>query len=46
MKYVVEMGPGVMIYLPYFIQIDSGIEKLIRGMYIYRYTESKVISYA
>jgi hypothetical protein len=33
MKYAVEMGPGAMIYIPSFIKIGSGIEKLIRGRY-------------
>jgi hypothetical protein len=31
MKYAVEMGSGVMIYIPSFIKIGSGIHKLIRG---------------
>jgi hypothetical protein len=31
MKYTVEMGSGVMIYIPSFIKIGSGIQKLIRG---------------
>jgi hypothetical protein len=39
MKYSVEMSSGVMIYIPSFIKIGSGIEKLIGG-----YTDSKVIS--
>jgi hypothetical protein len=29
MKYGVEMGSGVMVYIPSFINIGSGIEKLI-----------------
>jgi hypothetical protein len=29
MKYAVEMGSGAMIYIPSFINIDSGIQKLI-----------------
>jgi hypothetical protein len=29
MKYDVEMGPGAMIYIPSFIKIGSGIQKLI-----------------
>jgi hypothetical protein len=33
MKYAVEMGLGAMIYLPSFIKIGSGIQKLIRGIY-------------
>jgi hypothetical protein len=31
MKYAVEMGSGVMIYIPSFINIGSSNEKLIRG---------------
>jgi hypothetical protein len=41
MKYVVEMGSGAMIYIPSFIQIGSGIQKLIVG--IHRHTDSMVI---
>jgi hypothetical protein len=29
MKYPVEMGSGVMIYIPSFIKIGSGVQKLI-----------------
>jgi hypothetical protein len=31
MKYAVEMGSGAAIYIPIFIKIGSGIQKLIRG---------------
>jgi hypothetical protein len=31
MKYAVEMGSGAMIYIPSFIKIGSGIQKLKRG---------------
>jgi hypothetical protein len=31
MKYAIEMGSGAMIYIPSFIQIGSGIQKLIGG---------------
>jgi hypothetical protein len=31
MKYAVEMGPVVMVYIPSFVKIGSGIQKLIRG---------------
>jgi hypothetical protein len=31
MKYADEMGSGTMIYIPSFIKIGSGIQKLIRG---------------
>jgi hypothetical protein len=34
MKYAVEMGSGVMIYIPSFIKIgSSGIQKLIRTVH-------------
>jgi hypothetical protein len=42
MKYAVEMGSGTMIYIPSFIKIGSGIQKLIRG--IHRYRDSMMIS--
>jgi hypothetical protein len=42
MKYAIEMGSGVMIYMPSFINIGSGIQKLIRG--IHRHTDRMVIS--
>jgi hypothetical protein len=31
MKYAVEMGSGAMIYIPSFIKIGSGIQKLSGG---------------
>jgi hypothetical protein len=31
MKYTMEMGSGAVIYIPSFIKIGSGIQKLIRG---------------
>jgi hypothetical protein len=31
MKYAVEMGSGAMIYIPSFIKIGSGIQKLTAG---------------
>jgi hypothetical protein len=31
MKYAIEMGSGAMIYVPSFIKIGSGIQKLIGG---------------
>jgi hypothetical protein len=41
MMYAVEMGSGAMIYIPSFMKIGSGIQKLMwRG----GYTDSKVIS--
>jgi hypothetical protein len=30
-KYAIEMGSGVMIYIPSFIKIGSGIRKLMGG---------------
>jgi hypothetical protein len=42
MKYSVGMGLDVMIYIPSFIKIGSGIQKLICR--IHRLTDSKVIS--
>jgi hypothetical protein len=41
MKYAVEMGSGVMIYIPSFVQTGSGIQKFIRG--IHRHTDSMEI---
>jgi hypothetical protein len=38
MNYVVELGSDVMIYIPSLINIDSGIQKLIRGGEIDRHT--------
>jgi hypothetical protein len=37
MKYAVEMGPVAMIYIPSFIHIGSGIQKLM-GRGIRRHT--------
>jgi hypothetical protein len=31
MKYAVEMGSGAMTYIPSFMKIGSGIQKLIGG---------------
>jgi hypothetical protein len=42
MKYTVEMGSGVMIYIPSLIKIGSGILKLIRG--IHRHTDGMEIA--
>jgi hypothetical protein len=42
MKYAVEMVSGAMVYIPSFIMIGSGIQKLIGR--IHRHTDSKVIS--
>jgi hypothetical protein len=40
-NYAVEMGSGAVIYVPSFIKIGLGIQKLIGG---YPNTDSKVIS--
>jgi hypothetical protein len=33
MKYAIEMGSGAMTYIPSFIKIGSGIQKLIGGIH-------------
>jgi hypothetical protein len=33
MKYAVEMGAGVMTYIPSFMKIGSGIQKLTGGIH-------------
>jgi hypothetical protein len=38
------MGSGAVIYLPSFIKIGSGIQKLLRGGFADTHTDSKVIS--
>jgi hypothetical protein len=38
------MGPGVMIYVPSFIKIGSGVQKLIGGGYTHTHKDSNVIS--
>jgi hypothetical protein len=45
MKYAAEMGSGAMTYIPNFIKIGSGIEKLMEGD-IHRHTDRKEIAYA
>jgi hypothetical protein len=42
--YTVEMGSDVMMYIPSFIKIGSGIQKWIRG--IHRNTDSMEITYS
>jgi hypothetical protein len=44
MKCAVEMGSGVMIYIPSFIKIGSGIQRLLGGRGIHRHIDSMVIS--
>jgi hypothetical protein len=36
MQYAVEMGSGAIIYIPSFIQIGSGIQKLLEGIQKHR----------
>jgi hypothetical protein len=36
MKYAVEMGSGAIIYIPSFIKIGSGIQKLMGGSKTHR----------
>jgi hypothetical protein len=43
MKYSIEMGSGVMIYIQSFTKNGSGIQKFIWGGYTYRHTESSVL---
>jgi hypothetical protein len=43
MKYAVEMGSGVMIRIPSFVEIGLGIRTLIRGGYTDTGHKSKVI---
>jgi hypothetical protein len=42
MKYAVQMGSGVITYVPSFIKTGSGFEELIRE--IYRHTDSTEIA--
>jgi hypothetical protein len=42
MNYAFKMGSGAMIYIPSFIKIVSGIQKLIGG--IHRHTDGDLIS--
>jgi hypothetical protein len=42
MENAVEIDSGAMIYIPSFIKIGSGIQKLIRG--IHRHTDSMEIA--
>jgi hypothetical protein len=42
MKYAVEIGSGAVVWIPNFITLTSGIEKLMGGLH--RHADSKVIS--
>jgi hypothetical protein len=42
MKYAIRMGSGAIIFIPSFINIGSGIQKLIKG--IHRHTEGMVVA--
>jgi hypothetical protein len=48
MNYAVEMGSGTNIYIPSFIKIGSGIQKLTRGIYLHTdripHTDSMMIT--
>jgi hypothetical protein len=44
MNYAVEMGSGAMIYIPSFIKIDSGTQKLVGGIHIHTHAKRKLIS--
>jgi hypothetical protein len=44
MKYAVKMGSGAMMYIPSFVKIGSGIQKLMLG--IHRHTDRKEIAHA
>jgi hypothetical protein len=39
MNYAVEMGSGIMIYIPSFIKIGSGVKKLTGGIHIQTHRE-------
>jgi hypothetical protein len=41
MKYAVELGSGAMIYIPGFIKIGSGIQKLMGGIHRETYTDTQ-----
>jgi hypothetical protein len=43
-KYAVEMGSGAVMYIPGFVKIGSGIQKLIGVWGIHRFTDSILIS--
>jgi hypothetical protein len=36
MKHAVEMGSGAILYIPSFIKIRSGIQKLMEGIHRHR----------
>jgi hypothetical protein len=42
MKYAVDIGSGILIYIPSFMKTGSGIRKLIEG--IHRHTDSMQIA--
>jgi hypothetical protein len=44
MKYAVEMVSGAMIYIPNFIKIGSGIQKLMGAGGIHRHTDSMEVA--
>jgi hypothetical protein len=44
MKYAAEMGSDAMIYTPSFINIGSGIQKLIQEQAVHTHTNSMKIA--
>jgi hypothetical protein len=40
-KYAVEMGPGVMIYIASYKKTGSSIRKLVRRIYIQAHTDTQ-----
>jgi hypothetical protein len=46
MKDAVQMSSDGMIFIPNFIEIGSGVQKLLGGIHMQTHTESKVISKA
>jgi hypothetical protein len=42
-NWAVEMGSGAVIYVPSFIKIGSGVQKLMWGGYTDTHTDSNVI---
>jgi hypothetical protein len=41
MKYAFEMGSGAVIYVPSFIKIGSGVQKLIWGIHTHTRTDGR-----
>jgi hypothetical protein len=43
MNYASDMGPCAMIYIPSFMKISSGIQKLIQGIHKHRQHGDRII---